>query len=143
MMREQVSFIVLRQSFSLIVLRWSGLPGEKEVVFMQAPFGARQGQATSVRTFGLRLAVLLLPALLLLIGSLRYRGEASQVLLFGAAFQMFVCTLGLLTQAFWRRSVGPAVILFYGIAFAWLCVGAGNYEDWYLHLAQALLLVIP
>ena len=110
---------------------------------MQAHFGARPGQATSATTFGLRLAVLLLPALLLLIGSLRYHGESGQVLLFGAAFQMFVCTLGLLTQAFWRRSVGPAVILFYGIAFGWLHVGTADHEDWYLHLAQALLLVIP
>src|SRR5438876_140522 len=75
---------------------------------MHAPFAARSGQAASVTTFGFRLAVLLLPALLLLGGSLRHRGDTGQILLFGAAFQMFVCTLGLLTQAFWRRSVGPA-----------------------------------
>src|SRR4051794_9401460 len=99
------------------------LPGQKRWSSMHAPFGARSGQASSATTFGLRLAVLLLPALLLLIGSLRYHGGAAQVLLFGAAFQMFVCTLGLLTQAFWRQSVGPAVILFYGIAFAWLFLG--------------------
>ncbi|MBI1917362.1 MAG: HEAT repeat domain-containing protein [Planctomycetes bacterium] len=110
---------------------------------MHAPFTARAGQATSMTTFGLRLAVLLLPAVLLLVGSLRYHGDTGQILLFGAAFQMFVCTLGLLTQAFWRRSVGPAVILFYGIAFAWLFLGTSDREDWYLHLAQALLLVIP
>ena len=110
---------------------------------MKDPFSARAGQSPSVGTFGLRLAVLLLPALLLLVGSLRYSGQAGQVLLFGAAFQMLVCTLGLLTQAFWRQSVGPAVILFYGIAFAWLCLAAAGLEDWYLHLAQALFLVIP
>src|SRR5438309_11333609 len=90
--------------------------GQKRWFSMHAPFPARSGQAASVTTFGLRLAVLLLPALLLLVGSLRYRGASGQVLLFGAAFQMLVCTLGLLTQAFWRRSVGPVVILFYGIA---------------------------
>src|SRR5205807_494729 len=116
---------------------------QKRWFSMHAPFAARSGQAASVTTFGLRLAVLLLPALLLLAGSLRYRGATGQILLFGAAFQMFVCALGLLSQAFWRRSVGPAVILCYGIAFAWLFLGTSDREDWYGHLAQALLLVIP
>src|SRR5437660_9513555 len=102
---------------------------------MRRPFAARSGQALSVTSFATRLAILLLPALLLLAGSLRYGGEAGQILLFGAAFHMFVCTVGLLTQAFWRRSVGPAVIVFYGIAFAWLFLGAANREDWYQHLA--------
>ena len=110
---------------------------------MQAPFGGRTGRVPSVATFSLRLAVLLLPALLLLVASLRYPGEAGQVLLFGAAFQMFVCILGLLTQAFWRQSVGSAVILLYGIAFAWLFLATSDRTDWYLHLAQALFLVIP
>jgi HEAT repeat protein len=110
---------------------------------MHNPIGGRSGQAPTVAIFGLRLTVLLLPALLLLTGSLRYSGQAGQVLLFGAAFQMLVCALGLLTQAFWRQSVGPAVILFYGIAFAWLYLATAGREDWYLHLSQALFLVIP
>ena len=110
---------------------------------MHDPFSRRSGQAPSVTIFGMRLAVVLLPALLLLVGSLRYPGQAGQVLLFGAAFQMLVCALGLLTQTFWRQSVGPAVILFYGIAFAWLYMATTGLEDWYLHLAQALFLVIP
>jgi HEAT repeats len=110
---------------------------------MQTRFGRRTGQTLSVGLFGLRLAVLLLPALLLLVGSLRYPGEPGQILLFGAAFQILVCAVGFLTQAFWRQSVGPAVILFYGIAFAWLFLATGDQEDWYQHLGQALLLVIP
>lgn len=110
---------------------------------MQSPLDGRPTRGGPVTTLGLRLAVLLLPALLLLVGSLRYPGETGQVLLYGAAFQIFVCAAGLLTQSFWRRPVGPGVILFYGIAFAWVLVAAGDKGDWYHHLTQALLLVIP
>lgn len=97
----------------------------------------------SLRTFALRLGVLVLPGLLLLIGGLRFDGEASQVMLFGAAFQLLVFTLGVLTQAFWRRNVGPVILLLYGIAFAWVMLANGPPEDWFAHLAKALLLAIP
>ena len=90
-----------------------------------------------------RLGVMLLPGVLLLCGSLRYEGEARQVLLIGSGFQFLICFLGILSQAVWRSSVGPSLVLLYGIAFAWLKLGASDLEDWFAHLAQALLLVIP
>jgi HEAT repeat protein len=86
---------------------------------------------------------LILPSLLLLSGSLHYGGEASQVLLCGAAFQLLFCALGLFSQRLARRSLGPLLLLAYGIAFAWMKLGVHKSEDWFAHLAQAVLLVIP
>jgi HEAT repeat protein len=87
--------------------------------------------------------VLILPGLLLLFGGLRFDGEEGQVLLLGAAFQALICSAGLVALQYRRRNIGPLMLLLYGIAFAWLQLGTTGVVDWYAHLVQALLLVIP
>jgi hypothetical protein len=86
---------------------------------------------------------LILPSLLLLTGSSYYGGEAGQVLLCGGAFQLLLCAVGLFSQRITRRSLGPLLLLSYGIAFAWLKLGVRGFEDWFSHLAQAVLLAVP
>ncbi len=111
---------------------------------MHTPLAIRPlSRRRSLFRFGLRLGGLLLPGLLLLAGSLRFSGEASQVLLFGAAFQLFIFAISLFSQRLWKRSLGPVILLTYGIAFAWMKLGAFESMDWFAHLAQAVLLVVP
>src|SRR5205823_3562608 len=42
-----------------------------------------------------------------------------------------------------RDSIAPSIIVLYVIALGWLWVGTRASEDWYPHLAQAILLVMP
>jgi HEAT repeat protein len=110
---------------------------------MQSPLAARKGgHRMTVAALGVRLGVLVLPGLLMLAGSIRYAGEVGQVLLLGACFQLLVCVIAIASQIF-RRSVWPALVLVYGIAFAWFQLAANAHEDWYAHLTQAVLLGIP
>ncbi len=111
---------------------------------MPSPLATRPGpKGPSRTTFAIRLAILVLPGLLLLAGSLRFPGEASQVLLLGAGFQLLICTIGLLGQVVWRGSQAPVLLFVYGLAFAWFRLGAADLEDWFAHLVQAVLLVVP
>src|SRR5262249_42171538 len=43
----------------------------------------------------------------------------------------------------WRQPVGPSVVALYLIALGWMWLAGSQADDWYLHLAQAVLLVIP
>jgi HEAT repeat protein len=90
-----------------------------------------------------RLAVLLMPAALLAVAGLR--GPSQNALMFWLAvlFQLLVCGLALLSRQMWRQSMGPSIITLYVIALGWLWLGSTGSEDWYPHLAQAVLLVVP
>src|SRR5262245_47381805 len=92
-----------------------------------------------------RLGVLLLPAALLSVGTLRPGlPPKSQLLLsVGAAFQIFLCFLTYRSRRGWRQSIGSSVLLFYLTGLGWLGLGLGvaNLDDWYLYLAQGILLV--
>ncbi len=90
-----------------------------------------------------RLTLLLLPMLLLLVSSLRNTGSAPGVLWMGTVFQALVCGLAIITRQVWREPVGPPLIMLYVIALSWLLLGASGSGDWFLHLAQAMLLVVP
>jgi hypothetical protein len=90
-----------------------------------------------------RAAVLFLPALLLFVGATRAGGKPSLMLWLGTGFQVLVCTLSLLSRQGRRQPLGPSVITLYVIALGWLWLGAEGLEDWYFHLAQAILLVVP
>lgn len=90
----------------------------------------------------LRALLLLIPAGVLAIAGFRSSGELTQIFLIGAGFQILICALGLLTRAFQRQPVSSVIILLYGLALAWLFLGRAE-KDWYFHLSQALLLVIP
>src|SRR5439155_493502 len=90
-----------------------------------------------------RLLLTLLPMVLLLAASRRVPGTAALILGLGALFQALGCALVLWTRGMGRESLGPALIMLYVIALGWMLLGAAATIDWFLHVAQALLLVIP
>jgi hypothetical protein len=92
-----------------------------------------------------RLGVLLVPAVLFAIGTLRPgQSVKSQVLLsVGTAVQLALCFITYHTRWGWRRSLGSSVLLLYLTGLVWLGLGLGlaNRDDWYLYFAQGILLV--
>ncbi len=92
-----------------------------------------------------RLAILLVPAALLAIGTVRSdQSVKSQVLLsVGTAVQIALCFIMYCSRRGWRRSLGASVLLLYLIGLGWLGLGLGlaNRDDWYLYFAQGVLLV--
>jgi HEAT repeat protein len=61
----------------------------------------------------------------------------------GTAFQLLVCILSFLSRFGRQQPIAPSVITLYLIALGWLWCGAGSTEDWYVHFARAVLLVVP
>jgi hypothetical protein len=86
---------------------------------------------------------MLLPALLLLIATLRAPAPHALMLWLGTAFQVLVCCLHFASRQGWRVSLGPSLIALYVIALGWLWLGSNTISDWYTHLAQSILLVVP
>ncbi len=97
-----------------------------------------------VASSALRVGVLLVPAVLLLVAGVRVSGQASVWLGLGAGLQIVVAVLIL---AFWRRwspSMGSAVLISYLANLGWLWFSVSQQGvDWYLHLAQGVLLLVP
>lgn len=93
----------------------------------------------------IRVIILLLPAALLLLGVLRTTGSCQTMLALGALFQILVCILAFLSSRSWRQPLGPSVITLHLIALGWLWMGLGleANDDWYPHLSQAELLIVP
>jgi HEAT repeats len=93
-----------------------------------------------------RLIVLLLPAAILLLVSFRLEPEAGRFLVLGAtglALGGFLAWSGLQES---RQPIAPPMIVLSVIALGWLIFttsGMGRKDDWGLHLAQSVLLVIP
>ena len=90
-----------------------------------------------------RLGLLLLPITLLVTVSLRSNGSATGMLWLGALFPALACVLALFSRQGWREPTGPAVIMLYVIALCWVLLAATGMDDWFVHLSQALLLVVP
>jgi HEAT repeat protein len=90
----------------------------------------------------LRCAILFLPAGLLTLAALRCPPQNALMFWLGVLFQLLVCLLSMLSRQTWHQSVGPSVITLYLIGLGWLSFGASNFEDWYPHLAQSVLLVV-
>src|SRR5947207_3391157 len=91
-----------------------------------------------------RLSLLFLPvALLALAGTRVASSDAALLLWLGAAAQAVGCLFALWARQGGRESVGPVLIMLYVIALAWLLFGANRQSDWFLYVAQALLLVVP
>jgi hypothetical protein len=66
------------------------------------------------------------------------------MLAIGSAFQLLVCWLNLCSRRSWRDPVGPSVIVLYLIALGWLWLVVPSFsDDWYPHLAQSALLIVP
>jgi hypothetical protein len=101
-----------------------------------------------------RLGLLLLPAWLLLLGSVRDPGGRLNFLLWlGAVFQIGFAYLSLRSQRDWSHPAGSPlltlIVALYLVALGWLWLGMAQHEpgvpspDWFLHLAQAVLVVVP
>src|SRR4051794_17319692 len=88
-----------------------------------------------------RLAILLLPITLLAIAAARSAGEKKLLMGFGALFQCLACVLVFRArQGFWQPMT-PAVAMLYVIALSWILLGGFEANDWFFHVAQAVLLV--
>lgn len=99
--------------------------------------------APSAMSRGFRALALLFPAALLFIAALRTDDGGNLMLWLGTTFQLLVCLLDALSRQGWRQPVGPSVITMYVIGLGWLWLGTPEQNDWYLHLAKAILLVVP
>jgi hypothetical protein len=101
------------------------------------------GPQTTLLQRGARLLLLVFPAGLLLISSLRYTGDHVGLLWLGTLFQLLACTLVIWGGQGLRDLSGSAVIMLYVIALSWLLLGAAGWNDWFRHLTEAILLVVP
>jgi hypothetical protein len=90
-----------------------------------------------------RLCLLLTPFTLLLICSLRSDGTSPRLLWLGTLFQFLACGLSLFGRRGWHEPTVASIIMLYVIALSWMLLGASGADDWFLHLAQAILLVVP
>jgi hypothetical protein len=111
---------------------------------MQASTTAFPGQPSAGRLvpWG-RAVVLLLPAALLLAGSARSTAGHNSILWLGTLFQVLACTLALFSRLRDREPIGTLSIMLYVIALGWLTLGAPGLDGWFLHVALAVLLLVP
>lgn len=111
---------------------------------MQAPLPGTVGEKRTGRLLLLgRVVLLLLPLTLLLICSIRGTSHSPRLLWLGTLFQLLACGLSLFARPGRQAPTGAAIIMLYVIALSWMILGAMGAEDWFLHLAQAILLVVP
>ena len=90
-----------------------------------------------------RLCLLLMPLTLLLICSARGHSTAPGLLWLGTLFQLLACGLSLLGRQGLREPTGAAIIMLYVIALSWIVLGTAGMDDWFSHLSQAVLLLVP
>jgi hypothetical protein len=111
---------------------------------MQASFTALPGHTPARRLLPWgRAVVLLLPVGLLLVGSLRSTAGHNGILWLGTVFQILACSLALVSRLRDREPIGTLSIMLYVIALGWLTLGAPGLDDWFLHVALAVLLLVP
>jgi hypothetical protein len=91
----------------------------------------------------IRVLLLVLPAVLLAVGCVRTTGRTQSMLALGAIFELVVWGLTFLGGRNFRLPLGSAIVTLYLGGLAWLWLAAQQSGDWYLHLAQAVLLVVP
>lgn len=89
-----------------------------------------------------RLVILALPFALLVVVAARSAAPANMLWL-GALFQALAVALLLCSRGVGTEPSSPALIMMYVIALSWLLFGVAGRADWVVHLAQALLLVVP
>ncbi|HTU16624.1 MAG TPA: HEAT repeat domain-containing protein [Gemmataceae bacterium] len=111
---------------------------------MHAPLPGSSGEKRTGILFLLgRVVLLLLPLTLLLICSIRGTSASPRLLWLGTLFQLLACGLSLFGRQGWREPTAAAIIMLYVIALSWMLLGSIGTEDWFLHLAQSILLVVP
>jgi hypothetical protein len=111
---------------------------------MHAPLaGSPSDKRTGLVLLLGRISLLLLPVTLLLICSVRGTSQSPHLLWLGTLFQLLAFGLSLFGRQGWREPTGAAVIMLYVIALNWMLLGTIGTDDWVLHLAKAVLLVVP
>ncbi len=118
------------------------LPVATMRTMMQARIGLRS-QRTSYLIRCVRLALLCLPLLLLAACSWLATNDRATILWLGTVFQVFGCVLALFSWQGLSKPLSPAMIMLYVIALSWLLLGSVGVEHWFVHLSEAVLLVVP
>lgn len=89
-----------------------------------------------------RVAFLMLPGVLLLGASLRAGQDSRYILWLGSALQVLLFSFFLMTGRV-RQAMSHSVIILYLLALCWTWIAGPQTQDWYFHLAQCVLLVVP
>ncbi len=89
-----------------------------------------------------RLLLLIVPALLMLVGSLRTDGRAQSMLWMGCTVQALVFCFFVVSGRL-QQPIGPLVAVIYLLGLAWTWLANDGAGDWYFHFAQFVLLVVP
>lgn len=110
---------------------------------MASPLDSPFEHSASRPVMAVRLLILLLPIGLLAGAALRSEGQAQTLLWVGSTIEVLILSFLMMARRAWQQPVGHAVTLLYLIALAWLWLSRGLANDWYCHLAQFLLFVIP
>ncbi len=111
---------------------------------MQARLGPRSGRSrSSLLVRVIRLAMLLLPVTLLALCSCRAPANQQTILWLGTLFQTLGCVLAIISWQGMRQPLSPAIIMLYVIALSWLLIGTTGTDDSFVHVSQAVLLVVP
>ena len=111
---------------------------------MQARLAARSPRSRSPLWIrGLRLLMLLLPVSLLAMVSSRAPEGHQGLLWLGTLFQVLGCVLAVVSWQGMRHPLSPAIIMLYVIALSWSLLGTNGLNDPIVHVAQAILLVVP
>jgi hypothetical protein len=90
-----------------------------------------------------RVALMLLPACLILIAILRQWEKAKPILWVCALTQLLACGACLLNRRNYRQPVNAVMMILYLTALSCLLITSSSTDDWFPHLAQALLLMVP
>lgn len=100
----------------------------------------------SLPTIVLWAGVLMLPSLLLLLGTIRVQqlpdGQPHLTMWLGTVFQVVLCYFSIRGLRGWRPPSGANVLILYLTALGWLWLGDPDLTDWYPSLAQSILLVM-
>jgi hypothetical protein len=89
-----------------------------------------------------RACILLVPAAILGLASLRVWDLQPWVLWSGVAFQLIICLASFVSVRSWNQPIGPSIVTLYLTAVAWLWFG-DLANDWFTHLGKGMLIGIP
>jgi HEAT repeats len=90
-----------------------------------------------------RLCLLALPGLLVAGAALRASNDRATFLWLGALVELVACILALISGPGWHGPVDLAIIVLYVTSIGWLIGSGPEPGDWYCHVTQAVLLVVP
>jgi hypothetical protein len=110
----------------------------------QAPIGqAPRPQRSTFLLRGSRLFLLSLPLLLMAACSWLAPADRAMLLWLGTLIQGIGCFLGMFSWTGVSRALSPAIVMLYVIALSWLLFATSGFEHWFIHLAEAILVVVP